>query len=76
MAFKNELCNQNIGGWLYNGYAVKDKPPDLGYYLGYKIVESYYNNATDKKQAIIDIIELDNPIRFLELSKYDQKRKR
>jgi hypothetical protein len=73
--FKNELCNQNIGNWLYNGYAVKDKPADLGYYIGYKIAESYYNNAKDKKQAIIDIIEMEDPIRFLELSKYDQKPK-
>jgi len=74
--FKNELCNQNIGNWLYNGFSVKDRPGDLGYYVGYKIVEEYYKNATDKKQAIVEIIEMVNPIRFLELSKYDQKRKK
>jgi hypothetical protein len=74
--FKNELCNENIGNWLYNGYAVKDKPADLGYYIGYKIAESYYNNHTDKKKAIVDIIEMDNPIQFLENSKYDQKQKK
>jgi hypothetical protein len=74
--FKNELCNENIGNWLYNGYAAKDKPADLGYYIGYKIAESYYNNAADKKQAIVDIIEMDNAIQFLEKSKYDQKPKR
>lgn len=74
--FKNELCNQNIGNWLYNGYAAKEKPPDLGYYIGYRIAESYYKNKADKNQAIIDIIEMNNPIRFLELSKYDQKEKK
>jgi hypothetical protein len=74
--FKNELCNQNIGNWLYNGSTVKNKPRDLGYYIGYKIAESYYNNAQDKRQAIIDIIEMDNPIRFLELSRYDLKLKK
>ena len=73
--FKNELCNQYIGNWLYNGAAVKNKPRDLGYYIGYKIVESYYNNTKNKKQAIIDIIEMDDAIRFLELSRYDQKQK-
>jgi hypothetical protein len=73
--FKNELCNQNISNWLYKGSSAKDRPPDLGYYIGYKIAQEYYKNATDKKQAIIDIIEMTNPIRFLELSKYDQKKK-
>jgi hypothetical protein len=73
--FKNELCNQNIGNWLYNGSRTKNKPPDLGYYIGYKIVESYYNDAKDKKRAIVDIIEMDDPINFLQFSKYDQKSK-
>jgi hypothetical protein len=73
--FKNELCNQNIGNWLYNGSTVKNKPRDLGYYIGYKITESCYNNSKDKKEAIVSIIEMDDPIRFLELSKYDQKLK-
>jgi hypothetical protein len=73
--FKNELCNHNFGNWLYNGSTVKNKPRDLGYYIGYKIVESYYENSTDKKRAITDIIEMDAPIRFLEISKYDQKPK-
>ena len=73
--FKNELCNQDIGNWLYNGSTVKNKPRDLGYYIGYKIIESYYKNTRDKKEAIVDIIEMDDAIRFLELSRYDQKQK-
>lgn len=71
--FKNEMCNESNKNWLYNYSTVKEKPGDLGYYLGYKIAQEYYKNATDKKQAIIDIIEMDNPIKFLEISKYDQK---
>lgn len=74
-AFKNELCNENIKNWLYNYSTVKDKPADLGYYIGYKIAKEYYNNAPDKKQAVIDIIEMKDPIKFLQLSKYDQKEK-
>ncbi|MFL5742921.1 MAG: hypothetical protein ACJ75B_22065 [Flavisolibacter sp.] len=74
--FKNELCNENIGNWLYNGFMAKDKPADLGYYIGYKIAESYYDNAPNKNQAIVDIIEMDNPIEFLEKSRYDQKPKK
>lgn len=32
---------------------------DLGYFMGYKIAKAYYNNATDKKQALTEIITLD-----------------
>jgi len=74
--FKNELCNQNIGNWLYNGYSVKDKPADLGYYIGYAIAREYYKNEIDKKQAIIDIIGMADPIQFLRQSRYDQKLKK
>jgi Predicted Zn-dependent protease (DUF2268) len=73
---KNELCNENIGNWLYNASTVKDKPADLGYYVGYKIAQEYYKNSVDKKQAIVDIIEVTNPKVFLDLSKYDQKAKK
>ncbi|MBS1649209.1 MAG: hypothetical protein JSR09_05830 [Bacteroidetes bacterium] len=74
--FKNELCNESIKNWLYNYSTVKDKPADLGYYIGYKIAEEYYKNATDKKQAVTDIIEMNDPIKFLQASKYDQKQKK
>lgn len=73
---KNELCNNSAKNWIYNYSTVKDKPGDLGYYMGYKIAEEYYKNATDKKQAVTDIIEMNDPIKFLQLSKYDQKQKK
>lgn len=55
--------------WFYD-YNSK-RPADLGYYVGYKIAESYYNYASDKKQAIKEIIEMDDPIEFLKKSKYN-----
>ena len=70
--FKNELCNQKISNWLY-GNSVKDRPSDLGYFIGYEIAKEYYKNTVNKKQAIVDIIGTADPIHFLELSKYDQK---
>jgi hypothetical protein len=71
--FKNELCNEKLSNWLYNGFSAKDRPGDLGYFIGYEISKEYYKNATDKKQAIIDIIGMQDPIQFLILSRYDQK---
>lgn len=74
--FKNEFCSQNYNNWLYNSSMVKSKPADLGYYIGYEITKEYYKNASEKKQAIVDIIGMSNAIRFLEESKYDQKIKK
>ena len=55
------------------GKSVEGVPPDLAYYMGYRICESYYNNMVDKEQAIIDIIEVKNYRKFLEKSNYALK---
>ncbi|MCV9926343.1 DUF2268 domain-containing protein [Flavobacterium sp. LS1R49] len=70
---KSELCTNNYKNWLFNASSSKDRPGDLGYYVGYKIAESYYNQASDKQQAYIEMIEMDNPLLFLDKSKYDLK---
>lgn len=74
--FKSTLCNANAENWLYNGNNSKVRPPDLGYYIGYKICQSYYNNAKDKTQAIKDIIEIKDPLSFLQKSGYDKQKKK
>jgi hypothetical protein len=63
--FKKFIASNEKGkffDWLYgvkgrnfNGIQMKD----LGYFMGYKICKAYYDNSTDKKQAIKDIIEMD-----------------
>lgn len=72
--FKNELCNVDSDNWLFNGN-IKDKPSDLGYYIGYKIAEEYFKNAKNKNEAIKEMVEMNDPINFLQKSKYDQKKK-
>nr|WP_298332672.1 DUF2268 domain-containing putative Zn-dependent protease [uncultured Christiangramia sp.] len=54
--------------WFYN-YNT-NRPADLGYYIGYKIAESYYRNTKNKKKAIKDIINMNEPKEFLEMSHY------
>lgn len=56
--FKKEMFTGNFTNWLYNG-RQKGESADLGYYVGYEICKSYYQNAKDKKQAVKDIIELN-----------------
>jgi carboxyl-terminal processing protease len=74
-AFKKAIeNNENTDNWMYNYDRVAEGvPADLGYYIGYRIAESYYNTSMNKKQAIRDIIEMKNPTEFLEKSGYYMK---
>ncbi|MDM1061046.1 Ig-like domain-containing protein [Empedobacter falsenii] len=56
--FKEEMFVDDFSNWLYNG-GQKGEAADLGYFIGYEICKSYYNQAKNKKQAIKDIIELN-----------------
>lgn len=38
--------------WLYNFRQVKGMPSDLGYYIGYKIAESFYQQQANKLHAL------------------------
>ena len=49
--FEKEKFGIKIEEWLYNG-------KDYGYFIGYKICKFYYDNAKDKRKAIIDILNL------------------
>jgi len=73
LAFKQSMVSNDASLWLYNGGKIKDRPADLGYYMGYKIAEAYYQNAVDKKQAVRDILEIKDFIEFLKTSRYEEK---
>lgn len=73
LEFQKEMAGKDAANWLYQGDDVKDKPADLGYYVGYKICEAYYKNAADKKQAVRDILEIKDFNVFLKASRYEEK---
>jgi len=41
------------------------EPGDLGYWVGYRIVKSYYQHSRDKRQAVREILEMSDPHAFL-----------
>lgn len=59
--------------WMYNYKPKNGYPPDLGYWIGYKITEAYYDKATDKKKAISDILHIKDFYQFLGDSGYALK---
>lgn len=72
--FKEDLKNQDPTFWLNASYDnEKGIPVQLGYGLGYKIVEAYYNQAEDKTKALKDILMMEDPLLFFEKSKYSPK---
>ncbi len=62
-AFAADADKTDLSDWLYN--STPEQPADLGYWVGYRIVKSYYQHAADKRQALRDILEMTNPKEFL-----------
>ncbi len=62
-AFAADADKTDLSNWLYN--STPEKPADLGYWVGYRIVKSYYQHADDKRQALRDIFEMTDPKEFL-----------
>jgi len=71
-AFRAAMHGTSISQWLYNqSTATAERPGDLGYFIGYRIAQAYYDAATDKTAAIRDIIRVRDADAFLAASGYD-----
>ena len=66
--FVTRLKNPDYQDWLYGTSKKDDRPNDLGYWIGYKITESYFNKQKDKQKAIEEILNIKDPMEFLKLS--------
>lgn len=72
LEFKDSMNTNNLDPWLYSP-TNDGRPQNLGYWMGYKIVESYYEKSENKSKAIDDILNIKNYIDFLEDSHYSDK---
>ena len=75
-SFQKEMYTRNNDNWVSTGPNPALAAPDLGYFVGYRICQAYYDQATDKKAALKAIIDLDYADSgavndFLKLSGYD-----
>lgn len=70
LEFKTAMHGTDLSNWLYQGSKSTTRPADLGYYIGYKIVEAYYRRATDKQRAIREILHIQDFDAFLRASGY------
>ena len=58
-AFVKEITSPLISNWFWNSNDNEFGMRDLGYYVGYEICKSYYDQAANKNVAIKEMIELD-----------------
>ncbi|GJL92105.1 hypothetical protein [Hyphococcus sp.] len=70
--FQDEMDTKNIGNWSGNNGSIEggDWYADLGYFVGARICEAYYEQAADKAQAIRDLMFVSDPKAILEASGY------
>ena len=68
LEFVTRLKNPDYKDWLYETSKKDDRPNDLGYWIGYKITESYFNKQKDKQKAIQKILNIKEPLQFLKQS--------
>lgn len=57
--FQKEMNGDDFQDWLSNTATIKDKPADLGYFMGYIITKRLYERSKDKRTAVNIIMNLD-----------------
>ncbi len=65
-AFVADMRGTDLSRWLDNSTA--EKPGDLGYWVGYRIVKAYYQRAADKHRALGEILRMRDPDAFFAAS--------
>ncbi|MEM7515267.1 MAG: DUF2268 domain-containing putative Zn-dependent protease [Bacteroidota bacterium] len=71
--FQEEMLDTSYQGWLYGGSqeVMPDAPRDLGYWLGFYICKAYYLKQEDPKQAVEDILTIQDSEAFLAASGFN-----
>jgi hypothetical protein len=64
--FVGDLDKTDLSAWFDNTTA--DDVGQLGYWVGYRIARAYYQNATDKRAAVREMMHITDAHAFLERS--------
>ncbi len=69
--FKSEMAGTNTDDWIFNAYnPLTGYPGNLGYFVGFRICESYYRNSDNAQQAVKELLEIKDFNEVLRKSKY------
>jgi len=71
--FIPDMYLNRYSNWMANSQnSSPDNPADQGYWIGYQICKAYYNQSADKKQAIHDMLSVQDFNKFLKDSGWEQ----
>ena len=71
--FQNELLGSETGDWMWVSPADSNQPRDVGYALGHRIVETFYERAVDKEAALRTIFSVTDYEKLLQESGYGER---
>jgi len=68
--FAGEEDATKLQPWMYDHNPATGWPPDMGYWLGYRIAQAYYDHATDKTAALRTLLQVTDFKALLKTSGY------
>ena len=72
-AFRADMLGLDMGEWLWEDPSDPDMPRDLGYAIGARIVEAFYESADDKGAAAQTVMSITDYPGFLTHSGYSPR---
>lgn len=69
-AFEKEMLGSDMGDWLWRDPTDPEQPQDVGYALGARIAEAYYEAADNKGEAAYEVLAVRDYEAFLAASGY------
>jgi hypothetical protein len=70
--FQEVMHDDEPAGWLYGGQP-EGRPADLGYFIGYRIAQAYYEQTADPEAAVAEILRATDIDTLLVESGYDPR---
>ncbi len=71
--FVKQQNNVETSPWLFDHHPATGWPPDMGYWLGYRIAQTYYHQAADKHAALAALLQVTDFQKLLAASGYPDK---
>lgn len=68
--FRTQMAGTETGDFMWSRPANDQQPPNVGYVLGARIVEAFYDRAADKAEAMKETLSMTDYPAFLERSGY------
>jgi hypothetical protein len=70
-AFERDMLTDRTGEWFFTQPSDSARPPNLGYFVGYRIAEAWYHRFPDRRDRVAALIGIDDYRAFLAESGYD-----